>query len=170
MGEAKRKRLLDWDGKETDPSVPNPYRDGEKAIEDNIYRDTVEALTALRDDVDNLNKRFRNSLFKDRILAGDEVCTVDVNGLRYGYKLVDLGMTMKRIILMKPINGRLSEFSEEDRRKTVVPIFEVFLKEGYTDITINCKRGCLEITQEFAIGFIVNRNPNLVSIVGGFNA
>lgn len=167
MGEAKRKRHADVItlGEEK----PNPYKTGEKNIEDDLYQDTVQALTALRDDVDNLNKTFRNSLFRDRVIAGDSICTVDVNGIRYGYKLTDLGTTMKRTILMKPINNRFEEFSDEDRRKAVIPVFEVFLKEGYTDIEIEAKGGCLEISQEFAIGFLIERNPGLRSIAGGFD-
>lgn len=147
----------------------NPYRDGEKRIEDDMYQDTIEALTTLRNDVDNLNGMFRNVFFKDRILAGDDIMTVDVNGIRYGYKLIDLGFTMKREIKMKPINARFDEFNEDDRRRAIIPVFDVFLSEGYSDIGIEVINGCIKITQEFTTAFLVNRNPDLVSIAGGVN-
>jgi hypothetical protein len=67
---------------------------------------------------------------------------------------------------MKPINARFEDFSEEDKRKTVVPIFEVFLKEGYSGIEVNAEGGCLEITQEFEISYLYQRAPGLVSIAG----
>jgi len=139
----------------------NPFK-SERMIEDDLYQDTVEALTTLRNDVDNLNKVFRNSLFKTRVVDGDELMTVDVNGIRYGYRLTDLGVTMKRTILMKPINSRFSEFSDEDRRKAVIPVFEVFLKEGMNDVGIEAKGGCIEITQEFAPMYLVEttHGPN----------
>jgi hypothetical protein len=166
MGESKRKLAIVDGNLATILREPNPYIE-EKKIEEDLYQDTIEALTTLRNDVDNLNKMFRNTFFKQRVIDGDEIMTVDVNGIRYGYKLTDLGVTMKRTILMKPINARFDEFNEEDRRKAIIPVFEVFLREGMSDIGIESKGGCIEITQEFAPMYLVERTQGPTSVLKG---
>jgi hypothetical protein len=182
MGEAKRKpqkevKIEQWTDKQIcealeagtiAPLADNPFK-SERMIEGDLFQDTINALMALRDDVDNINKSFKNKLFKERILAGNQICTVDVNGIRYGYKLIDLGVTMKRVILMKPINAKFSEFSDEDRRKAIIPVFEVFLREGMNDIEIEAKGGCIEITQEFAPMYLYERTQGPYSILKGKN-
>jgi hypothetical protein len=130
-------------------------------------RAVVSALEELRDDVENLNRHF-TGLFRDRVLTGDDICTVTVDGMTYGYKLQDrkLGM-MEREILMRPADGDdVGRLSQEEFDRYTLPIMEVFFREGYTDIRPMVIQGCLIFKQKIQIAFLYEHKPGLV-VPGG---
>lgn len=124
----------------------------------------ISALEELRWDVENINK-WGSSLFRDRVIGQDEVCSVSVNGIVYGYKLHDLGGgIMEREIMVKPVDGGgFENWYQSDFDKVALPVLEVFFKEGYTDIRPFVIQGCLVFKQKFQMSFLWERNPGIVT-------
>lgn len=130
-----------------------------------IDKNIMDALEELRWDVEHINK-WGSSQFRERIIGHDEVASVTYNGIVYGYKLHDRGNGfMEREIMIRPADGGnfdLEHFSDLDREKIVLPVFEVFFREGYTDIEPEVIRGCLVFRQKFQISHLFERNPGIV--------
>lgn len=127
------------------------------------YREVISALEELRDDVENINNRFTGE-FRGRVLSHDEVLSTTVLGMTYGYKLRDLGKgDMEREIMVRlGDGGKIKNLTEDEREPYILPIFEVFFKEGYTDILPMEIQDCLIFRQKFQIAYLHEFKPGLV--------
>lgn len=152
----------------TDEAMGEAIRRGEIRLEDYIDIDVVEALSALKMEVYNINKTVQNVLTRDKITSGDMIPTAYFEGIDYGVAIHDLGDgIIEEEIMAKPANGVLwTEMSNTDKLGIIGSIVAVFLDKGYTDHRINVIQGCFVFKQKFQVSHIVERNPNLV-VPGG---
>lgn len=126
-----------------------------------------EALEALADYVDHNKQRITvvGDVFRNR----DQLQTVKVDGCVFGYRLEDHKIYMRRVIFMKVPGYKVSDISEDERARIMTAIFNVFMMPGNRPPkTKQIAPDCLLFEQDFIPEIAVERNPNLVSKVGGF--
>lgn len=125
-----------------------------------------DALAALRQFVDNLNKQpslaFRNGIYKG--LDKAVVQSVKVDGWTFGYQLKDLGAgTMQRRIYIKSPGQKIAEIPDEQIDPVLISVFETCLdiNEGMPEME-EIDEECLLIAQDFMPFFMVENNPRLL--------
>lgn len=123
----------------------------------------IDALTELKQDVDNINGFGLHQDFRERVMAGDELPTVEVDGIVYGYRLHDRGQgIMEREVLVRPKAGGFRGMSEAERDELLLPVFQVFCDQGYTDAQIEVVQGTLQIRVKVQVAYLYERNPGII--------
>jgi hypothetical protein len=126
-----------------------------------------EALEALANHVDH--NRHRITRIGDVFRKRDDVQTVKVDGVVFGYRLEDHRVFMRRVVFMKVPGYKVSDISEDERARIMTALFNVFFLPGGKPPEIKqIAYDCLLITHDFVPEIAVERKPGLVSITGGW--
>ena len=129
-----------------------------------------DALEALADHVDHQRKTailFHGQSYKAP--NPHEIQTVRVDGVTFGYRLEDHRIYMRRVVFMKVPGYKISDISEDERSRIMTALFNVFfLPGGKPPVSKLIAPDCLFFEHDFVPEIAVERNPGLVSIVGGF--
>ena len=126
-----------------------------------------EALEALADYVDHNSQRITRigEVFRKR----DDVQTVKVDGVVFGYRLEDHKIYMRRVIFMKVPGWKIEDISEDERARIMTAIFNVFILPGSKPPEVKqIAPDCLLFTHDSVPEIAVERKPGLVTLFGGF--
>jgi hypothetical protein len=92
----------------------------------------IPRLMDLRSWVDNINRApdlaMRGGAFKG--LDQTQVFTTSCSGWEFGYRIIDLGATMRRRVFIKNTEQNIEEIPNEEIEPIMVAVFEVFLDKG----------------------------------------
>lgn len=129
-----------------------------------------EALEALRDYLDNINKApdiSLGSVYKAK--EPTVVQTVKVDGLVFGYKIEDHHVFIRRIVFIKVPGFKVSDFSDTDRERILTAVFNVFvLPGGRTPEIVQVASDCLRMIQDTVPMILTERKPGLITLSGGW--
>ena len=130
--------------------------------------DVVGALKELRHTVENQGPgttiRLINGIYRQKAL--NEVQTAQVPPWIFGYKVepsVGAGLFMRTIFLKLP-NEDILAVPEKEREEVMAAVYETMLDHGNELPEFSLiARDCIRITQQFAVMFWHEGNPNIVT-------
>lgn len=148
------------------------------------------ALEELRETVENIN-RLPDITMQDggvyKPIDPDKIYTLGMDGMAYGYKVKDLGAGFfARYIFVRCQGQPIAEMADDELQPILEAVFSAMLDPQHGPGQIYTRgntpygdswRGIyvpkldnntICVTQLFLVAYLVNRNPNLVSIAGGF--
>lgn len=130
-----------------------------------------EALKALCQFVDNLkvspNVGLRGETY--RMIDPKKIQTVAVDGLVFGYRLESHAVFIRRIVFIKVPGYRVEDISEDERARIMTAVFNVFIVPGAGIPEVQqINHDAIRVTQDIVPMVLVEREPGLVSIAGGF--
>jgi len=103
--------------------------------------------------------------------------TVKVDGVEVGYKVresspLEMNPYFKRYVYVKVSGHRIGDLTRAEVRAIITAITEAFFEpqQGPIEEIKGLAADSLGYWQQFAVAFPVERNPNVLSLVGGFNA
>lgn len=129
--------------------------------------DVVEALKDLRQTVENqgpgTSVRLINGIYRQKEL--NEVQTAQVPPWVFGYKVepVGLGLFLRTLFIKLP-NEDILGIPKEEREPIMAAVYETLLDHGneLPDFKL-IARDCIRLTQQFAVVFWHEGNPNIVT-------
>ena len=130
-----------------------------------------EACEGLRDHVDNINQApalaLRNGVYRG--IDKRAIQTVKVSGVEIGYRLQDHKTFMRRQIFIKVPGYKIDDLTHAEREKIITAVFNVFLVPGANLPEIaHIAPDCMLLQQDVVPLILVERNPNVRSLAGGF--
>lgn len=102
--------------------------------------------------------------------------TAKLDGVVIGYQVIDpcpleINPVMIRNVFVKFPGYTIKEIPDHQLKPIMFAIFEEMFDQQQGEIKVSqTDRDTIKLTQTFMISMIVNKNPNLVSKVGGFSA
>ena len=134
-----------------------------------------DACEALRDHGDNVGRMPAVALRGVTFTEADKkrIWTVKVDGVEIGYRMQVFNTYLNRQVFIKVPGYKISDISKEQRERIMAAVFNVFVLPGSNIPTIDAigKDGdCILMQQQSIPMVLVERQPGLRSIAGGFNA
>lgn len=125
----------------------------------------IQQLTDLFYFVNNLNKTpdlaLRGGVYKE--LSKADVFTCSFDGWEVGYKIEDMGITIRRKIFLK-CEQPLEEVPDKQKDPILATVFEVFLEKGQGMPAVSQISEFAVMVQQDVIPLLMTElNPNLVS-------
>lgn len=143
-------------------------------------RQIKEACDELRHWVEHFNRvpgiALRGGVYRQ--LDPGQIYTTKIQDVEIGYKLeevapllveLDTLPTMKRTVFVKFLGGPLNRLDEQSREAILTAVFGAFVDEQQEipDLDVIAP-DCLRMTQKFKVAVLYEKNPNLVTIAGGY--
>jgi hypothetical protein len=130
-----------------------------------LDRSAVQALTDLFYFVNNLNKTpdlsLRGGVYKE--IAKVDVFTASFDGWEVGYKVEDMGYTIRRKIFLK-CEQPLAEIPDAQKDPVLAAVFEVFLEKGQGMPQVDqISEFCVMVEQDIIPLLMTELKPNLIS-------
>lgn len=130
-----------------------------------LDRSAVQALTDLFYFVNNLNKTpdllLRGGIYKE--IAKADLFTCSFDGWEVGYKIEDMGYTIRRKIFLK-CEQRLREIPDAQKDPVMAAVFEVFLEKGQGMPWVNqISEFVMKVEQDVIPLLMTELNPKLIS-------
>ena len=149
------------------PTTGNPHNRGILKSDTKL----LPILEGLREFVDTINQSpdlaLRGGIYRG--IEKADVQTVRVDGLEIGYKLEDHGVFMRRKVFVKAPGYRMEDIPHEEIEPAIVAVMDVFFVQGAGMPSLQqIAPDCMLVQQDVIPMLLVERNPNLVSIAGGF--
>lgn len=139
------------------------------------------ACDELRTWVEHFNKVPSIALRGERYgpLDPAQIYTTRVENVEIGYKLeeilpliveMDQLPTMRRTVYVKLHDYKFAEVPKADRETIVSAVLDAFMdqQQGIPDMDFNKDGDVMKLTQDFKVAVMYQRNPNLVTIAGGY--
>jgi hypothetical protein len=140
-------------------------------------KDLRKACEELRYYVEHPNESSEIMLNKGiyKLKDPEAIQTIKCDGVEIGYKVAPLSPlaigTMVRKIFIKIPGYKIEEVPKKDRDAIMGAVFDAFIDEQQDVPEIKSTADdAMLITQTFMLVVLTERQPNLVSIAGGFNA
>jgi hypothetical protein len=139
----------------------------------------LEACEDLRRAVEHPNERseiiMQQGIYKQK--DPEAIMTVKVDGVEVGYKIkesspLEMNPYFKRYVYVKVPGHRIGDLTKAEVRAIMTAIMETFFEpqQGPIEEIKGLSSDSLGWWQQFAVAFPVQRNPNVLSLVGGFQA
>lgn len=143
----------------------------EKRVELNVDGRLQDACEELREHVDNLGKGpsiiLAGNTYKERIPG--KVYSVTVDGVVIGYRPIPTATGIVRQVFIKIPGEDIGEIPDGQRNRIMAAVFNVFVVPGAALPEIQqIAPDAILLTQQVIMMQLVERNPGLVSITGGF--
>jgi len=138
----------------------------------------LEACEQLRHAVEHPNERseiiMNQGIYKQK--DPEAIMTVKVDGVEVGYKVKpssDLEMSpyFDRYVYFKVPGHKLSDLTKKELSAIKTALLEAFFEPQQGEIQVEVIGwDAMLFRQRFMVAFPVQRNPNVLSLVGGFQA
>ena len=138
----------------------------------------LEACEQLRHAVEHPNERSeiieQQGIYRQK--DPEAIMTVKVDGVEVGYKVresspLEINPYFKRYVYVKVPGHRIGDLTRVEVRAIMTAIMEAFFEPQQGEIQVEIIGwDAMLLRQRFMVVFPVERNPNVVSLVGGFNA
>ena len=138
----------------------------------------LEACEQLRYTIEHPNKRseiiMNQGIYKQK--DPESIMTVKVDGVEVGYKVkpssaLEMSPYFDRYVYFKVPGHRLTDLSKQEMSAIKTAILEAFFEVQQGEIISEVVGwDAMLLRQRFMVVFPVERNPNVVSLVGGFDA
>ena len=138
----------------------------------------LEACEDLRRTVEHPNERsdiiMQQGLYKQ--LDPEAIMTVKVDGVEVGYKVkksnaLEMSPYFDRYVYMKVPGHRLKDLTKPELKAVMTALLDTFFEPQQGQILQEIiAQDAMLIRQRFMVCFPVERNLNIVSLVGGFQA
>jgi hypothetical protein len=138
----------------------------------------LEACEDLRRAVEHPNDRsdiiLQQGIYKQK--DPEAIMTVKVDGVEVGYKVkqssaLEMSPYFDRYVYWKVPGHRLKDLTKSELKAVMTALLDTFFEPQQGRITDEIiADDAMLIRQRFMVAFPVERNPNVVSLVGGFNA
>jgi len=141
-------------------------------------RRLLEACESLRYVVEHPNERseilLQQGIYKQK--DPEAIMTVTVDGVVVGYKVkpssaLEMNPYFDRYVYFKTPGNRLSDLTKAELSAIKTAILEAFFEIQQGEIKVEVIGfDAMLLWQRFMVAFPVERNPNVISLAGGFGA